>query len=146
MKRFVRLRLTGATVISLAALAPTPPPASALTICVGHATVELSTGLGLPVVTSNTASISLDSGELCASGTISSGGWTGTITGACGMATGSGTTAFGAHFTFLVTGATIVFTGEVYGGGIMIEDPVDLRSCTNKTATRFVLTNAYLAV
>lgn len=138
MKRLVLLVI----MLLLALAAPAPPPAAAHTdACFATGSMTLSTGFGLAGFTSNTANfwMSFTVGA-CASGGTET--WSGTITGACSLATGTGTTHRGHDFSFTTTAEVMVMSGEVTGIVKWNVDPTG-GSCTNKTATRFFVTGTW---
>ena len=105
----------------------------------------LSAGFGLPILTTTTASFSLDLSGACTSGA----GYTyasGTITGGCGLAYGSGVTGAGHSFEFTVQGENLIFSGGIIGVADWQEDSLDSGSCFTMTATRFLLNGGWAAV
>lgn len=138
MQRILRRLLPLVALVSVVTVgAPTPAHADTDT-CTGVYTMTLSTGFGLPVLTNNTASflISMTAGACAAKPTLTMAG---TVTGACGLASGSGTTYNGHSFTFQWFDGLMVFTGQVTGVLAVNEDPTDVGSCTTKTAVNFTL-------
>ena len=138
MKRRLGLLAASAVIATVGIIVPAAPASAHTDHCLGNGTATLSTGFGLPGVTSNTASFTFGfTVGFCVSG----GGLTasGTVTGACGSSTGTGTTNTGHSFSFTSTGTALVLTGGVTGTVSAASDPTG-GSCTNKTATRFFIT------
>lgn len=128
----------------LALTAPAPPAAAHEDACVATGTMTLSTGFGL-AFTSNTASFTMSfTVGACVTGIGQF--WSGTITGACGLASGSGVTSSGHTFSFTVTADTMTLTGELVGTVEWNEDPMDSGSCVNKTAQNFLTTGTWAEV
>ena len=142
MKRRLGLLAASAVLATVGIIAPSSPASAHTDECSGNGTASLSTGFGLPGVTSNTASFTF--GFTVGAGVCASGGSltaSGTVTGACGSSTGTGTTNTGHSFSFTSAGTALVLTGGVTGTVSAVSDPTG-GSCTNKTAQRFFITGS----
>jgi hypothetical protein len=145
MKRRIALLFAAASIVSaVGVFAPTPATAVPTgEACAGTGRATLSTGLGLPGVhAKNSAAFAftLATGTCTTKSSLSA---TGTVTGWCGQSEGKGVTNNGRFFTFTSAGGTLVVTGELQGQVTAVADPtVANNSCTNKTATNFIVNGA----
>ncbi|HVF74321.1 MAG TPA: hypothetical protein VM938_04680 [Acidimicrobiales bacterium] len=144
MKRRLALLLAAASIATVGMLAPTSPASANTDVCAGTGTATLSVGFGYPVNTvhvlhPHTANFSFGfTAGTCVSKTSLSA--SGTVTGYCGLSSGGGATTNGHSFNFTSTGTVLVLTGDVTGTVSAAPDPTHSGSCTNETATRFLIT------
>lgn len=140
MKRRLNLLAVGAMLATLGVFAPSPANANFNDVCSGQGVANLSTGFGYPgLVPKNTANFAFHV-SLAACLTKVSLSASGTVNGWCSLSTGAGTTDNGHRFVFQSSGMTMTLTGEVVGTAHVTPDPTHTGSCTNKTATRFIVT------
>lgn len=135
MKRRIALLLTAALVSLIA-----PSPASAHSdVCGGQGIARLGGGFGLPPEAA-TVDFTFQYGVLgvCASTTSLTA--IGTVTGACGLSTGSGITNSGHTFSFTSQGTVLILTGQVTGSMSAVADPGAAGNCVDGNATRFLIT------
>jgi hypothetical protein len=141
MKTRIGLLIASAAIASATFFSPTP--ASAHTeVCVGSGVAVLSNGLGLPGLTNAHATFTFQLGGGVGVGVCTASAQvnaSGSVWGACGLSTGNGT-ANGHAFSFVGVGSELVVTGAVTGTVNATEDPLDAGSCTDGTATRFLVT------
>ena len=99
----------------------------------------LGTGFGDPAThASNTTSFSLIYWlGRCATGAVVT--TTGTITGWCGMATGTGSTSNGHAFSVAWNGEEMTFSGDMTGTFAVTDEPTDGKPCSAGTADRFLV-------
>ena len=144
MKRRLGLLAVAGLLATLGFFAPSSPASADTDACVGQGTAILSTGFGYPQLTAkNTANFNFNFspplGACVAKTALTANG---TVNGWCGLSTGKGTTINGHSFVFQSTGTVLVLTGEVTGTVSAAPDPTHSGSCTNKTATRFIITGS----
>lgn len=128
-----------------ASAAPRSAGAEVGNACSGQATATLGAGLwavGLGPEKTTTFTINIT----CVAGTRGSVSASGTLTGRCGRSTGTGTID-GQPFTLETAGTALILTprngSTVVGTGNAVSDPtVANNSCTNGTATKFLVTGA----
>lgn len=109
-----------------------------------NVTNSSNTGFGVPQLhnqASATFSFNLGNGACVAKGLggLRAGG---TVTGWCGLSSGAGITNNGHSFVFTSVGTSLVVSGEVDGEVSAAEDPLDAGTCTNASATHFLITGA----
>lgn len=112
--------------------------------CVAQGTATLSGGLGLPVLTSNSVTFNLSSNVAVCSNLGLSVTASGSLAGACGLSSGSGTVSLGgsSHGFTYQSAATVLVLGA-NGGGVVgvvnaFADPtVANNSCASGTAHTF---------
>lgn len=149
MKRRLGLLAVSAVLATIGFIAPSPASADT-DACAGTGTATLNNGFGLPLVTSKTATFTFTfTAGACLPVTAGGKGVpmsglfaTGTVTGACGLSTGSGSTTNGHAFSFLSQGTLLVLTGAAAGAVSAASNPTAGGSCTNTTATNFLITGA----
>ncbi|HVF74322.1 MAG TPA: hypothetical protein VM938_04685 [Acidimicrobiales bacterium] len=130
------------------ALGPVTPASADIDACAGTGYAILSVAFGYPVNTvhvlhphTSNFSFSIITGTCATKPTLTANG---SVTGYCGLSSGSGST-FNAHsFSFTGTGTVLVLTGDLTGIVATVPDPVHSGSCTDETATRFLFTGAVL--
>lgn len=141
--------ILAASVMALAAIgvagasaASAAPAAAPSNVCSGQGRATLSAGLWA-VGLGPAKTVSFNITVTCQAGTQPSVTATGTLTGNCGRSTGSGTIN-GKPFTLETAGSALVLTGpDVAGTGNAVSDPREPNnSCTNGTATIFIVTGA----
>lgn len=160
-----RLSTMAVAVLSLlVVLLPARPASAHYDACTGFGEMQTSWGFGLPglslPVTANFW-FSMNAGA-CVSGGFATA--TGVLWGWCGLASGWGVTNAGHQFTFNWTGTTWTMgsplylqqstlpspgiwnipTGDDVGTGDVEEDPFDVGSCFNQTATRFLVNGTWV--
>ncbi|HVF74323.1 MAG TPA: hypothetical protein VM938_04690 [Acidimicrobiales bacterium] len=142
MKRRLALLLAAASIATVGMLAPTSPASADTDVCAGTGTATLGApGLGYPVVTpSRTVPFSFGFTAGTCTPVKTSLSASGTVTGNCGLSTGSGSTTNGHSFSFTSTGTVLVLTGDLSGTVSAVPDATHSGSCTNGTATRFLIT------
>jgi hypothetical protein len=155
MKRRLALLLAAASIATVGMLAPTSPASADEDVCVGTGTATLtptgSLGFGYPVNAGNATTTSphvLHPHSAGFSFTYTAGACvvkasltaTGSVTGYCGLSSGSGSTTNGHSFSFNSVGTVLVLTGDLTGVTSALPDPTHSGSCTNETATRFLIT------
>lgn len=106
--------------------------------CVAYGLMATSAGFGAALTADPTTadfawSVSFG---VCASWSAVSA--TGTITGWCQLAWGTGTTDKGHTFDFVSAGTRVYYTGEMAGAGHMFPDPLAPGSCANGTVGYFI--------
>ena len=106
-------------------------------VCSGEFRMTLSVPFGTGVTQTASFSIQHIAGTCSGSTPISVSG---TITGRCFVATGSGTSNSGATTTVDWWGTIIGFTGQLNGSAFIVEDPNTPTSCLTATETQFLLT------
>jgi hypothetical protein len=149
MKRRLSLLLAAASIATVGMLAPTSPASADTDVCAGTGTAVLSVGFGYPVNTvhpttphphTSNFSFTFTAGACVVKTTGLTAG--GTVTGYCGLSSGTGATTNGHSFSFNSTGTVLVLTGNVTGTVSVVPDPAAGGSCTSDNATRFLVTGA----
>lgn len=113
--------------------------------CVGAGTMTTSVGLSSDVTSTVTTPfwMTFGIGHCAVAGTFAA---TGTLTGGCTSAQGSGTTSEGESFDFTVVPGAIVFTGDAVGLVTWTEDPLNGGSCQAGNERGFLIRGAVALV
>jgi hypothetical protein len=163
MRRIASLLAAALVATAIGVLAPASP-ASATDVCAGlNGTALLNTGLLYPVTVvpdANTATLSVNVlqatttnftvnfgtgvGTCAIGGPLTAGG---TVSGWCGLSSGSGATNDGFRFAWIGIGGTLILTGGLVGVVNAIPDVPGGQSCNQNKgggATRFIVTGLAL--
>lgn len=143
MKHSMRLLVMCALLTTAAGVVAPTPAYAGVDECTGTGTMVLPVGFGIPPAPPVTTNFHLDLTGACTSGATTMTA-NGTITGHCGAYSGYGTASVNSPHAapqghvFSINNGTL--TGQVTGMLTLVEDPLDASSCTNGTATRFIVT------
>lgn len=144
MGRTAIQRLT-VTVFLLAALVLTPRVNAHEDACIGSGSLSLEDGLGTnlhdPKTTTFTLTTAVAGGCVLNSQFLASG----TITGWCRLAHGTGTTDDGHGFFIGIQGEVLTFSGDVTGGSLIHESPITIGSCAGGNEREFILSTLVVA-
>jgi len=145
MKKRLGLLAAVAMILSVAGIMGSSPANAAHAACAGQGTATLSAGLGLPP-SSVSATFTLSSNvAVCTNGSSFSAN--GTLTGACGLSSGSGNATLGnaaaLAFQYQSAASVLVITGGITGTVNAFADPtVANNSCASGTAKVFQVQGA----